>query len=428
MGIKLRDLKVEARNLARSGRPVPALAAYEHMLAANPLDGDSRRKIADLLAAAGDRAGAVEVYRAVAMHDIRSGHLPPAIVACKVLASLGQKVDDLVGAMAAGYAHGAPTLAKFAARQAPVDLDAELPPLDPAAAADPAAVAGRARARALDFSAFVQYPEQYLPVPFFSELPRTLFPAAIEMARLLRGADGDLVIKEGEPGKAFYFVASGEVRVFAWAPNSTDTIERARLHEGALFGEMALYSEQPRTASVAVMGEADLLEIGRDTVTRLCAEVPALSERIDKFARERVLKNLLSYSPLFKPFDHKQQMELMKRFEGHQVDAGTVLIREGQAGQGLFVILLGEVEVTKKDGDGQRQIARLGAGELFGEMSLVADEPTNATVRALSSTTILFLGREYFQRLVGAVPTLQKYFEDLTWSRARPADDPFEKG
>jgi cAMP-dependent protein kinase regulator len=427
MGIKLRELKVEARNLARAGQPVLALAAHEHMLAENPLDGDSRRKIADLLVEVGDRAGAAEVYRTVAMHDIRSGHLPPAIVACKVLASLGQKVDDLVGAMAAGYAHGARTLAKFAARQAPVDLDAELAPLDPSAAADPAAVAGRARARALDLSAFVQYPEQYLPVPFFSELPRKLFPAAIEMARLLRGGDGDLVIKEGEPGKAFYFVATGEVRVFARAPNRAETIERARLHEGSLFGEMALYSEQPRTASVSIVGEADLLEIGRDAVTRLCAEVPALSERIDKFARERVLKNLLSFSPLFKPFDHKQQMELMKRFEGHQVDAGTVLIREGQAGQGLFVILLGEVEVTKHDGAGDRQLARLGPGELFGEMSLLADTPTTATVRALSATTILFLGRQYFQRLVAAIPTMRAYFENLSRSRAAAPNDPFEK-
>ena len=40
-------------------------------------------------------------------------------------------------------------------------------------------------------------------------------------------------------------------------------VERGRLHEGALFGEMALLTEQPRTASVQVVGEADLLEVDR---------------------------------------------------------------------------------------------------------------------------------------------------------------------
>src|SRR5262245_6864596 len=111
MAIKLRDLKTEARNLAQAGQLGPALAAHEHMLAQNPLDDDSRRKVADLLLQLGDKAGAIQVYRAVAMHDVKSGHPLPAIVACKVLASsLGQKVDDLVGALAAAYAHGSKAL------------------------------------------------------------------------------------------------------------------------------------------------------------------------------------------------------------------------------------------------------------------------------------------------------------------------------
>ena len=132
-----------------------------------------------------------------------------------------------------------------------------------------------------------------------------------------------------------------------------------------------------------------------------------------------MLKNLLAISPLFKPFDHKQQMELMKRFEGHQLDAGTVVIREGDAGKGLFVILLGEVEVVRDAGGvGEEKLARLRSGEIFGEMSLLADTPTTATVRALVPTTILFLGRDYFQRLVRALPTMRKYFEDLARSRA----------
>ncbi len=416
MAIKLRELKLEARNLTRAGQFAAALAAHEHMLAANPLDYDSRRRIPDLLLRLGDQGGAIEVYRAVAMHDVRSGHPLSAIVACKVLESLGQRVDDIVSVMAGNYAHGVPALAKFAARQAPVDQDAEIEPLGSAAGDDVATVTRRARSRALDFTAFVQYPEQFLPVPFFSELPPALFPSALKMLRLIRGDDGDLVIREGEPGRAFYFVASGQVRVFANVAGKT--VERTQMHEGALFGEMALYTEQPRTASVGVLGEADLLEIDREAVSRLCAEVPALAERIDKFARERVLKNLLATSPLFKPFDHKQQMDLLGRFEGHEVEPGTVLIREGDNGKGLFVILLGDVEVVRSDGSGQeRVLARLGAGELFGEMALLGEQATNATVRALSPTTILFLGRDYFRRLVDALPPLRQYFEELSKKR-----------
>src|SRR6266404_1207672 len=103
MGIKLRELKAEARTLIKAGEIAAALAAYDHILAANPLDYDSRLKIADLLAAAGDRQGAISVYRAVAEHDIRSGHPLPAIIAIRALESLGRPAADLVNMMAELY-------------------------------------------------------------------------------------------------------------------------------------------------------------------------------------------------------------------------------------------------------------------------------------------------------------------------------------
>ena len=171
MPFQLRDLQTEARHLARAGQLTPALTLQDHMLAANPLDADARRRIGDLLLRLGDAEGAVEVLRTVALHDVRSGHLLPGLVGCKLLESLGQASDEIVAAMARNFAHGAPAMVKFAARQAPVDLDAPIEAPAPSAAADPVKVARRARARALDLSVFVQYPEQFLAAPFFSELP-----------------------------------------------------------------------------------------------------------------------------------------------------------------------------------------------------------------------------------------------------------------
>jgi CRP-like cAMP-binding protein len=416
MGIKLGELKAEARTLARAGEVGAALSAYDHILASNPLDYDSRLKIADLLMGLGDREGASAVYRALAQHDIRSGHALPGLVACKRLEALGQATDDLIDELSGLYAQGAPTLAKFAARQAPVDMESEIPRPDLTKAEEPAAAAGRARARALDFSAFVQYPEQFLPLPLFSELPREVFRPVVQALRLRRLSDGEFVIREGEPGVAFYLVATGQVRVFATSGGRQ--VERTRLHEGALFGEMSLLTQQPRTASVQVVDEADIFELSRESMSALTAEVPTLAVALDKFARERLLKNLLATSPLFRPFNHQQQLDLIRRFDGHEVAAGTVVIREGDAGQGLFVVLAGEVEVSKHQADGgELSLARLRAGDVFGEMSLLTNQPTSATVTAARPSTILFLAREYFQRLVQALPAIRQYFEDLSRRR-----------
>ena len=74
MGIKLGELKSEARSLLRAGAVGPALAAFDHILESNPLDQDSRLKVADLLAGLGDREGATALYHALCNHDLRSGH------------------------------------------------------------------------------------------------------------------------------------------------------------------------------------------------------------------------------------------------------------------------------------------------------------------------------------------------------------------
>ena len=418
MAFTVRDLKGQARALVRGGEAASALAAYDHLLATNALDNDSRLKIADLLAVLGEKNAAAVVYRAVALHDVRSGHPLPAIICMRALEATGQSADDVMTLMADLYAQDAPSLAKFAARPAPVDLDAEITPPDLARAGTPDKIAARARDRALDFSAFARYPDQFLPLSFFSELARDVFIPVVRALKVRRLGDGQLIVREGEPGVAFYLLAAGQVSVFA-----TDSFGRrnelTRLHEGALFGEMALLAVQPRTASVQVVDEADILELSREALGRLEAEIPTLPGTLGRFARERLLKNLLATSPLFRPFTGQQKMDLIRRFDGHEVAPGTEIIREGDAGLGLYVVLAGEVEVSKQAAaGGVVTLARLPAGEIFGEISLIKNQPTNASVRAAQQSTILFLAREYFQRLIEALPEIRSYFEDLSERRS----------
>lgn len=417
----VRALKAEARVLLRAGELGAALAAYEHILGTNPLDYGARLRIGDLIARLGDVGGAAAVYRALALHNVRAGHALPAIVACKELDRLGQPTDDIVAQMAALYAQGSGSLGK-AARQAPVEDDASIAKPDLTSVENAPEIANRARTRALDFSVYTRYPQTYLPLPFLSDLPEAAFGPVIRALNVLRLTDGDFVIREGEPGVAFYLVGSGQVRVFATDSLGRQT-DRAHLHESALFGEMSLLTAQPRTASVQVVGEADILELGRDALNALAAQIPTLAAALDRFARERLLKNLLATSPLFRPFNRQQQMDLIRRFDGHEVAAGTEIIREGAAGLGLFVVLAGEVEVTKRQpaADGAPEVeiplARLRAGEVFGEMSLINNQPTSASVRAARRSTILFLARDYFQRLIQALPEIRRYFEELSERR-----------
>jgi len=74
---------------------------------------------------------------------------------------------------------------------------------------------------------------------------------------------------------------------------------------------------------------------------------------------------------------------------------GSVVFREGDAARALFVLLEGELEVTKQSRRGsESRVAILGPSDTFGEMSLLDMQPRSATVRTLSPVRIVELGAD----------------------------------
>jgi len=250
-----------------------------------------------------------------------------------------------------------------------------------------------------------------------SALSEAAFRRVLATLVLRRLPAGALVIREGEPGNTFFFAASGQLRVYATDGLGRQT-ELAQLGENAVFGEMALLSAQPRSASVSCLSEVDLLEVGRHALAQLADELGPVAEALHGFTRERLLGNLMATSPLFRPFSRMQQRDLLRRFTSHDVSSGTVVIHEGEQGRGLFVVLSGELEVSRKAADGQVvPLGGLRTGDVFGEMAVLRNAATTATVVAQRPATVLFLAREYVARIVAAVPEIKNYLEGLAEHR-----------
>jgi len=104
-------------------------------------------------------------------------------------------------------------------------------------------------------------------------------------------------------------------------------------------------------------------------------------------------------------------------------DGGDTLIEEGKKGPGLFLLLAGAASVEKTSSSRERgervHLATLRAADLCGEMSMLNDQPTNATVSCTEAIEALFLGREAFREVVAAYPELLRYLAGLTDERVR---------
>lgn len=88
--------------------------------------------------------------------------------------------------------------------------------------------------------------------------------------------------------------------------------------------------------------------------------------------------------------------------ERRDVAAGKDLFREGDPGDGLFLVISGEINVTKRAPGGEHSLARLGPGGVLGEMSLVTADARCATGCALVDTRVLHISAARFRALLAA--------------------------
>ncbi|MEB3323015.1 MAG: mechanosensitive ion channel family protein [Synechococcaceae cyanobacterium] len=104
--------------------------------------------------------------------------------------------------------------------------------------------------------------------------------------RCVRFAPGEAVVVEGDEGHAMFQVVRGRVQVLKRMDDGRHH-PLAELGEGAVFGEMSVFNEEPRTATVRALVECTLLEVERDDLRPLLAGNPALVERLAHLIGER---------------------------------------------------------------------------------------------------------------------------------------------
>src|SRR6202040_3864664 len=106
----------------------------------------------------------------------------------------------------------------------------------------------------------------------------------------------------------------------------------------------------------------------------------------------------------------EQIEQIPPRIHELKLKAGEILFRAGDAGDALYIVAHGKVEVltdvAPEDKASGSAIAVLGEGNAFGEMSLLSGGPRTATIRAVEDTDLPRIGKQDFERLVAADPEL----------------------
>ena len=101
---------------------------------------------------------------------------------------------------------------------------------------------------------------------------------------------------------------------------------------------------------------------------------------------------------------------------------GQIIFREGDKSQEAYFILSGLVEITIQTAHGMQSLAKLGAGEIFGEMGMIMDRPRSATATALESTAVETIGENDFEREIIQRPDRLHVYLATLFERIRKTD------
>lgn len=206
---------------------------------------------------------------------------------------------------------------------------------------------------------------------------------------------GERVIQEGDDGDCMYVVEDGSFECIKTIDGQEKVLKTCETSD--LFGELALLYNCPRAASVQASREGVLWSLDRETFNHIVRDGAVKKrERHEEFLRSVPLLETLG------KYERSQLADALQRLE---VNAGQDVIRQEEEGDRFYIVEQGELCATKKDKPAE-VLVTYKAGDYFGELALMKADVRQASIRAKTDSSLLWVDRRTFSALLGGLQEL----------------------
>lgn len=251
---------------------------------------------AEILGLAGDRERAIDLYRKLARYFADQGFYARAIAVTNKILRLDATRSEVTKELAALIARQQEVekvqREKFE-RAMPASASATPstssgPPRVPAAAQAEATAPSAAEApkELLADVSLQQLERERDASTFFSSFPREALEELLSSTSVRSFTAGDLIVREGEPGLSLFLIEAGSVDVRTCDPTGQEVL-LAELGPGEFFGEVAVLTGRPRTATIVARETVTLIEILGEDLERIVASYPGVRGVLEEFYQRR---------------------------------------------------------------------------------------------------------------------------------------------
>ena len=210
-----------------------------------------------------------------------------------------------------------------------------------------------------------------------------------EIVEVVHYKAGTSIIKKGELGKIFYMIKEGVTTVTDLAAGVT--MADSTLTAGAYFGEMALMSDAPRSATIVAKTDVTLLCLSREAFQNVLGP---LKEVMDHNGNMRLLDTVFLFQA---GLTTKEKEMVYKSFQFEVAKKGQAIVNEGEKGSKFYILKSGKCDVIT---EAQGKTSELVKGRHFGEFALMDDIPRMATIMPTEDCELLTMDRERFAKMI----------------------------
>ena len=213
-------------------------------------------------------------------------------------------------------------------------------------------------------------------------------------AKLLPVPKGKMIFKRADEDSKVYWLISGSIDLL------DENFEAKNLKAGEIAARNPIDNNSPHLLTAVSREKLKVLTIERKALGNF-ARSKKLSPSKSKVKRVEVdWMSALVNSPLFEFIPPTNIQKLFGKFEAVQMTKGTAVIKQGDKGDFFYVIQSGVAKVERRSGNKSVVLAKLRAGDNFGQDALVSDIPRNATVTMTTNGKIMRLSAPDFESLL----------------------------
>jgi len=211
---------------------------------------------------------------------------------------------------------------------------------------------------------------------------------------------GSRIIKQGDDGDCLYIIEEGNPECKILIDGNEKVVKQCV--PGDVFGELALLYNSPRAASVDAVDKCTVWRLDQQSFNHIVKE--AASKKTSMY------EDFLKKVRIFFSLDDIQRSQIADALKPAVFKKDDYITKQGENGDNFYIVEEGSLVALKSENGGEeKEVMQYSAGDYFGELAMLKDQPRAASVKVTSDTAkVLCMQRKRFKTMLGPLQDIMQ--------------------